>query len=26
VPKRTEDQRREVNRQYINWVSGGAYG
>jgi len=26
VPKRTDEQQREVNRQYLNWISGGVYG
>ena len=26
IPKRTVEQQREVNRQYLNWISGGVYG
>ena len=26
IPTRTEEQRREVNRQYLNHISGGVYG
>jgi hypothetical protein len=26
VPKRSEKKQQEVNRMYLNWISGGAYG
>jgi hypothetical protein len=25
VPKRNEQEQREVNKQYLNWISGGVY-